>query len=230
MEGVEEQIQSLRETLEKRTTQKEHQPDSSSEIDITEEYQLVGIGRKFYKTTLQSFVAETESKKQAVMKCLDFLDDVLNNQPAGLWFMGKPGTGKTHLSTAICKVILEKRPGSSIKILNITSLLDQIRSTYTGRSQKSESDILRSCAGVSVLVLDDLGKEYSKIDNMGNSWANEKLYKIVNDRYEAEKPIIITTNFNIKDLERKIDPAIISRLMEMTVGVVCNWEDYRRNR
>ena len=144
--------------------------------------------------------------------------------------MGRPGTGKTHLSCAICKKILQRNLDAKIKIINITTILDIIKATYSGRNDSSEGEIIKKLSKLDLLVIDDIGKEYCKVDNMGNSWVNEKLYKIINARYEEEKSIILTTNFNMNELEKRIDAAIISRIVEMSTGITCNWQDYRRKK
>ncbi len=192
-----------------------------------EKYEKIGIGRRYFDKTLSGFVVTNQDQKNALNHCVDFVKGFKKHNAKGLFLIGKAGTGKTHMACASCKAILDKF--ERIKIYNITSLLDDIKTTYSNRTNKSESQIFQNLRSLDLLVLDDLGKEYSKTDNLGNSWVNEKLYRIINDRYEDNRPIIVTTNFSINDLERKIDPAIISRLLEMTIGINCNWEDFRKN-
>jgi len=233
------EIKETMERLKKKTIQQEPQQDFSINIDLLkiQEYSKIGIGKKFYSKDFDSFIVKTEIQKQAREKSIKFVEDYMHNSASGLIYIGKPGTGKTHLCYSVCKEIIEHEISkaeypqdysSRIRIYNITNLINDIKSTYTGKSTKSEYDIMNFCKSLNLLILDDLGKEYSKIDAFGNSWFNEKLYKIINDRYENEKPIIITTNFTILELENKIDPAIISRLIEMCDGIKCDWEDYRR--
>lgn len=217
--------------MKKKITQPEHLQDSLYNIQEIQEhhYRESGIGKRYFNKTLETFEADTKSKQQVIEKCKTFLKLFFENKPTGLFLIGKPGTGKTHMSNAICKEIINKQMESAnIKILNIVDLLNNIKSTYKGKNVKTETDLMNTYINVNLLVLDDLGKEYSKVDNFGNSWANEKLYKIINSRYELLKPMIVTTNYNFKELEDKIDPAIVSRIIEMTIGIMCTWQDYRK--
>ena len=72
---------------------------------------------------------------------------------------------------------------------------------------------------VSLLVLDDYGAEDSK------PWANEKLYQIINYRYNARLPMVITTSLPLSDMDEKIS----SRLADPSVSMfyMIKAPDYR---
>ena len=81
-----------------------------------------------------------------------------------------------------------------------------------------------------LLIIDDLGKERP------SEWTLEKLFTIVNNRYENNLPIIITTNYNKEKLRRRllcnsneeIVDSIISRLYEMCRGIIIFGKDKRK--
>ena len=102
----------------------------------------------------------------------------------------------------------------------LTTLLDMIKETFRDNT-KSEDELIELYSNVDMMIIDDLGTE--KI----SSWALEKLYTIIQNRYENGLPIIITTRFNKEGLierfsqsqDEKLVDAIISKLYQMCYGV-----------
>lgn len=139
-------------------------------------------------------------------------------QADSLIIMGKSEVGKTHLAAAIANKLIENN--KIVLIDRLTNLLDGIRETYENNT-KSENELIELYSNVDMLIIDELGTE--KISN----WALEKLYTIIQNRYENRLPIIITTRFNKEGLIERFsyskDPdlvdAIISKLYQMCFGI-----------
>ena len=148
----------------------------------------------------------------------------------GLYFEEPFGTGKTHLAAAIALQLMED--GIPCIFKTSIDLLEDIRRTFANNDGITEQQVLKVYKDVDLLIVDDFGKE------MCTEWAMTILYAILNDRYEAMRPTIITTNFNddalIARLKRKgFDSAsmgaILSRLKETSVLVSMAWRDWRIN-
>jgi DNA replication protein DnaC len=103
--------------------------------------------------------------------------------------------------------------------------LDHLRATFSPDSPVAYDELFEQIKTVPLLVLDDLGAETS------TPWAEEKLYQIVVYRHESRMPTIITTSFEIDQLEGT-KPRIASRLMDTIVDWVPiqapNYRDQRR--
>jgi DNA replication protein DnaC len=126
----------------------------------------------------------------------------------GLWFMGDKGTGKTTLAMLASKSALDA--GYSVAIYSVPKLLMEIRDTYdAGPGERSYLDFFRRLVSVDILHLDDLGAEKQ------TEWVLEQLYSLVNERYEQERPVIVTTNLAFGELERQIGERTVSRLVEI---------------
>jgi len=137
----------------------------------------------------------------------------------GLLLYGKAGNGKTYLSFAIANLLY--RRGKAVMAISITKLLSIIKDSFDKHGEYGETDVLNTIRDADLLVLDDLGVEYK------TAWAYEKLYAIIDTRYRASKPTIITTNFTLDalrenlatiDLRTKLtDPSerVFSRITEM---------------
>jgi DNA replication protein DnaC len=129
-----------------------------------------------------------------------------------LVFQGDNGCGKTHLAAAIVNYQYQnKKPALFIVV---PDFLDHLRSTFSPESKISYDQLFESVKNAPLLVLDDFGKQTT------TPWANEKLYQVINYRYNAQLPTVITTNCSTDELDspiasRFIDPKI-STLFHIT--------------
>jgi DNA replication protein DnaC len=128
----------------------------------------------------------------------------------GLWFMGDVGTGKTTLAMLVSKEALKR--GHSVAIYSVPRLLAAIRDSYDApNSERSYTAFFDQLVNVDLLHLDDLGAEKQ------TEWVLEQLYSLVNERYEEERSIVVTTNLvDTGELEQQIGRRTVSRLTEMT--------------
>jgi len=136
-----------------------------------------------------------------------------------LIFLGEYGCGKTHLAAAIANYRL--RRGTPVSFQIVPDLLDHLRSTFSPESKISYDKTFEEVKSAPLLILDDLGEHSSTL------WAQEKLYQLINYRYNARLPTVITMN-----LEQEIETRIRSRMLDPQISLV--WEitapDYRTDR
>lgn len=126
----------------------------------------------------------------------------------GLWLMGDVGTGKTALAMLVSKAAVEA--GRSVAIYSLPRLLARIRRTYDAEAgEDSYLEFFNRLASVDLLHVDDLGAEKR------SDWVLEQLYAIVDERYQAERSIVVTTNLDQPQLEEQIGPRTVSRLVEI---------------
>jgi len=126
----------------------------------------------------------------------------------GLWLMGDVGTGKTSLAMLVSKAALEA--GRTAAIYSLPRLLARIRRTYDGDpGEDSYLDFFERLTSVDLLHVDDLGVEKR------SDWVLEQLYAIVDERYESQRSIVVTTNLDQAELEVQIGPRTVSRLLEI---------------
>jgi DNA replication protein DnaC len=143
----------------------------------------------------------------AVQKYVDDLDKNLASG-RGLWLSGGTGTGKTTLAMLISKVAL--RDSHSVAIYSLPKLLARIRKTFDSEpGSDSYLSFFERLTSVDLLHLDDLGAEKS------SDWVLEQLYALVNERYEAQQSMLVTTNLNEQELMEQIGERTVSRLIEM---------------
>ena len=138
----------------------------------------------------------------------------------GFYIHGPNGTGKTTLAAAAGVILAHM--GKSVCFLATYDLMDAMRS----RKDEDRALFDRACS-CDVLILDDLGKEASN-----TAYACERLFAIIDKRDKAEKPTIVTTNYLLSEIAKKITEgavgvAIASRLRGSCKQVPLEGEDWR---
>lgn len=187
-----------------------------------------GIKKRFLTRTFENFKVDKVNRKayETAKTYAERFQD-FKEKGDGLYFVGSFGTGKTHLAAAISLYLIKK--GIPVICKTLIDMLGEVRKTFDDDSRVSEYEMLNLYKTVDLLVVDDLGKESP------SEWTLATFYAILNERYEACLPTIITTNYNdqelIERLSRKGDiktaGAIVSRLHEVCYSVEMNWKDRR---
>jgi DNA replication protein DnaC len=131
---------------------------------------------------------------------------------------GGYGAGKTHLAAAIASERLAA--GQSVFFSITPDLLDHLRATFAPTSETPYDELFDKVREAGLLALDDLGAEN------GTAWATEKLFQIINYRYNYRMPTVITTN---NRLLSHMDERIRSRLSDISFvrQIVIDVPDYR---
>jgi len=168
------------------------------------------IPRKFQGVSFDRPPVSTEIAPMVVQVVRSWVDELEANLEAGrgLWLMGDTGTGKTTLAMLVSKAALED--SRSVAIYSLPKLLARIRRTYDSEpGGDSYLSFFERLTSVDLLHIDDLGAEKR------SDWVLEQLYALVNERYEAQRSMLVTTNLDPHQLEEQIGPRTVSRLVEI---------------
>jgi DNA replication protein DnaC len=152
----------------------------------------------------------TEIEPMVVRVVRSYTEDIDANLDSGrgLWLMGDTGTGKTTLAMLISKQVLAS--GRAVAIYSLPKLLARIRRTYDAEpGGESYLALFEQLTSVDLLHIDDLGAEKR------SDWVLEQLYALINERYETQRSILVTTNLDQAALEEQIGPRTVSRLVEI---------------
>lgn len=140
----------------------------------------------------------------------------------GLFIYGPCGTGKTYAVYAMAKTFIAN--DHAVLVYNVPELLQQIRDEYDKPDDSYYVPAIKKLTEFEgVLFLDDIGAEKA------TDWAIEKLYSIINKRYENLQTTILTSNFKPTELKDIIGDRIVSRMVEMCCLIKLESDDKRLN-
>jgi DNA replication protein DnaC len=194
------------------------------------------MGERFKTRTFENFKVDSQNTKafRAMKMYADNFSKYVD-QGIGILLTGPYGGGKTYLAAALAHDLINR--GVPVVFGTMITLLGKIKGTYSGnRNQEDESEILETYASVDLLIIDDLGKERV------SEWSLEKLFSIVNERYENNLPIVLTSNYSMETLIDKLSitkdgnknsdvaESLVSRLYEMCRGIRLNTSDRRKEK
>ena len=173
--------------------------------------------------------------KNAIARATAFAETFPESRE-GLLISGPTGIGKTHIAVSVLKHVIVKQHTRGL-YYDTRDLLRSIRRTYDpAAAGPQEVDVVDPVIKTDLLILDDLGAERA------TSWVHDMMTTIINTRYNEQRPIIATSNYeNGRDgngngngdaespnsLSRRLGKATFSRLREMCDFIEYDGLDYR---
>jgi DNA replication protein DnaC len=149
-------------------------------------------------------------KRQSLEQSYEFAVNFAKSPEGWLVLMGVNGCGKTHLAAAIANFL--RREGKQVLFIEVTDLLDYLRSAFNPESRVSYDELFEKIKKAPVLILDDFGEQAA------TPWAQEKLYQLMNYRYNAKLATVITTCLSLDEIE----PRISSRMADASISTPLN--------
>jgi len=158
-------------------------------------------------------------QRQNLRQAFNLAVEFARSPEGWLIFQGVNGCGKTHLAAAIANYRLGQ--GKPAFFVVVPDLLDHLRSTFSPDSKISYDEFSEKLKETPLLILDDFGEQSA------TPWAQEKLYQLINYRYNARLPMVVTTCLSLDEIETRIS----SRMVDPRISLVFNITapDYRGN-
>jgi len=129
-------------------------------------------------------------------RCVEDAEAFANDPRGWLVLVGASGCGKTHVAAAIANRCLEH--GVPALFVVVPDLLDHLRAAYRPAAEVSYDELFEQVRNAPVLILDDLGTQTA------TPWAEEKLFQIVNHRYNARLPTVVTANVALSTFDDRL--------------------------
>lgn len=181
------------------------------------------IPAKFKEKTFENFEPVNDKAKARKETVLEYVDTVCSDSHEGksLIMLGKLGNGKTHLACAMLKAIILSTMKPCLYV-TFSEVVRRVKASWKNSSDEGEEDVYRDLARPHVLVIDEVG--------MQNFTDFEQVvaYEVINARYLAEKPTVLITNLQAKDLAPTIGERCVDRLRENGGKALdFDWSSYR---
>ena len=174
-----------------------------------------GIGKRYIGCSLDNY----QGGEKYVKFCREWIKE--GNREESIFFTGSFGSGKTHLSVALCRELFLCHELYEVYFESSIDLLYEIRKSFSSTTDTDE--IIKRYSQVDYLVIDDLGAEKT------TEWSIETLSLIIDRRDRNLLPTIVTSNLSLNEVAEKISGRIASRMANGKI-VKIDMPDYRKKR
>lgn len=151
------------------------------------------MGERFQRAKFENFQI-TQYNERNLKLCRRYAErfDEMVARKQSLLFWGNVGTGKSFAAACIANYLLDR--GVPVMMTSFVKLLSLIQN-----GDEKEADIISRLNSAKLVIFDDLGAERN------TDYALEKIYNIIDSRYQRELPIIFTTNLTITEMKNETD-------------------------
>lgn len=184
------------------------------------------MGGKLEKARFE-FAEITSENERNIRLCKNYVNkfEKMEEKSQGFLFWGDVGTGKSFAAGCIANELLDR--GVSVLVTSLVKLVEEMSAFDKNGHSEDVARLMRQLSQVKLLVLDELGAERY------TPWTVEKIFQIIDARYNADLPVIITTNLTLtelmeeKNLEKK---RIYSRILEKNLPLCWHGESWRNKQ
>ena len=187
----------------------------------------VGVPAQYVGKTFDDF--EVSAVNSDAFELMKSFSEVTATK--GLYIWGECGTGKTLLASVAAQALL--RRDKIICFGEVPMLLGEIKRTFDKQTLSydapTEEQVIKRFITCDVLFLDDIGT------GKMSDWHVNMLYTLINERYNSDRPIIVTSNYDLNGLMKRLAKGddiaakrIVSRLCAMCNVVYSGSRDWRR--
>ncbi|MBP3573244.1 MAG: ATP-binding protein [Prevotella sp.] len=175
----------------------------------------------FEQAEMQGWTFENDDGKQpkvteaAKAYCKNF--EHFRAEGKGLVFYGKVGTGKTYAAACIANELISQ--GVPVLMTNFARIINRIQSSFEGRQE-----YIDSLNDFDLIIIDDLAAERN------TEFVNEIVYTVIDARYRAKKPLIVTTNLGLDKMMNETEinrQRIYSRVLQLCHPLEVKGDDRR---
>lgn len=213
---------------EEEQRRKEEADQSERRERIAQRVRLSGLAGRFLETGFGDYEATNPAQQKALQTCKDYAATVSFEGGNGLWLIGPPGTGKTHLGSSMVRYVIEERDRSA-GIFSGREIIRMLRSTWGNKERgrtwdgraTTEDDMIDDLGRMSLLVVDEIGVGF------GSESEHVQLFDVIDLRYKYRRPTVLLSNLPAKGLKEAMGDRAYDRLREGAQVLPCNWDSHR---
>ena len=185
-----------------------------------------GIPDRFHTRTLDTFEAETPEQQYALEFAKTYaasFSDALKTGRCAL-FVGKPGTGKTHLAVGIGLRIMGAE-NRTVLFTTVMRAIRRVKDSWAKDSRETESQAIAALTYPDLLILDEVGVQF------GSDFERNMMFDVLNERYEKRRPTILLSNLSKDELVGFLGERVFDRMREDSGKFVAfDWDSHRSKR
>lgn len=201
---------------EKREAEEQQAKTQAKLIQLIQARSLCFESKHLWKYTFDACEAKESVMYTTAVKYVENFDR-MKEDGQGLLYFGSMGYGKTYIAASIANALIDK--GYKCYMGSMASIA---ASMYDNEAKQK---FLKDIKSYDLLIIDDLGAERD------TSYMEELVYLVIDRRYHAHLPTVVTTNMTGDQLKKPTDKSqkrIISRLYEMCIFIEVSGKDRRR--
>lgn len=188
---------------------------------------LSGIKRRFEQAGFDNFETHTQAQRDVLAACRQFAETFDPAGGGGLWLIGPPGTGKTHLGAAMVNHAIRQRDMAAA-IHGTHELMAMLRARWGAKPAQwssdgvdSEAELMDYLSRVPLLVLDEVGI------GRGSDHEMRDLFAIVDARYCERRPTVLASNLRPDAIKAAVGNRTYDRLRDGARMLVMDWPSRR---
>lgn len=176
--------------------------------DLRKNSGLAALALMKFETFRPDGIGLNPDKRKNLREAFETAQRFAREGKGWLVLKGGYGAGKTHLAAAIANDRIGR--AESVLFVVVPDLLDHLRATFAPSSRVTYDDRFESIRNAPFLILDDLGAQSPTV------WAQEKLFQLLNHRYNEQLPTVVTTNRELEEIE----PRVRSRISDSRICTI----------
>ena len=186
------------------------------------------LGERYKNVSFENSSVQDAKYELVFNRCKKYTEvaDEVLSRGIGIYLYGKSGVGKSHITACMANKLMESY--YTVLYTNFSEISKQIRRTFNNKKGESEKAFIEKLATIDFLFIDDFGTERLKKDEEDN-WLQEKVFEVINKRYNNNKPTIYTSNYSMKEMieQRGLAPKTVDRIMETAEPMLLEGKSYR---
>lgn len=196
-----------------------------------------GIPVRFNNRTLENYVVEHDGHRRVLKFAQGYVDGFSSVVQSGVSFVlsGGVGSGKCHLACGIAIELMKRNRTVLFRTMDL--IIMRLRSGMNHKSEKNQIDLIAEMVFPDLLIIDEVGLKLGATED-----ELRLLFLIINERYNARKPMLLITNLNarksiegiggqtfINEIKQFLGDRIYDRLSEDGGKIIgFDWESYRK--
>lgn len=185
------------------------------------------LGNEYQNATFEKSEITSDEFAKIYARCEKYCQvaDKVLEKGHGIYLHGDPGTGKTHLTACMANALLSQ--GRPVLFTSMGEISKAIRATFDKKGE-TEQGFMKKLTDIDFLFIDDFGTERLTKDNQ-DLWLQEKVFEIINSRYNNNKPVIITSNYSLQEMmtTRGLSNKTADRIRQKCVVLELKGKSYR---